>query len=421
MKKAALLTLLLPFGLMAQTQSKFIVKLRPGAQLVQLKSVNADVRSMNVSLGNFAVVELHNEKQLDLLTSELKSSSEVEYFEKEQTWTFKPMADMSGEVVQDAKFSDQWGLKNTGRNSGGLLSPGKAGEDINAEKVWGLSRGSKLVKIAVIDTGIDYNHPDLKANLDINEEELNGQPGIDDDGNGYVDDIYGYDFANNDGDPLDGHGHGTHCSGVIGAAHNRDGIRGVMANVKIFGVKFLSDSGSGSTEGAIKSIDYAIKRGANVMSNSWGGGGFSQALLDAIVEANDRGIVFVAAAGNSYANNDTSDTYPANYKVDNIISVGAMDGAGKKASFSNYGKKTVHVFAPGKNIISTVKNGGYQKMSGTSMACPHVSGIVGLLLSQEPNLSPKEVRDRVMSSAVRTSNLDKYTASGRADAYMLLK
>lgn len=421
MKKAVLLSLLLPFSAPALAQSKYIVKLRPGAQLIQLKSADAQVRSMNVSVGNFAVVELNDKANVESILSEIKSSDEVLYVEKEQTWNFKPMANLNGEVVQDAKFGEQWGLKNTGRNTGGWLSRGKAGEDINAEKVWGLTRGSKQVKIAVIDTGIDYNHPDLRANLDVNTEELNGQPGIDDDGNGYVDDIYGYDFANNDGDPLDGHGHGTHCAGVIGAVHDRDGIRGVMANVKMFGVKFLSDSGSGSTEGAIKSVDYAIKRGAQVMSNSWGGGGFSQALMDVIEAANQEGIVFVAAAGNSYANNDTSNTYPANYKVDNIISVGAMDGAGKKASFSNYGKTTVHVFAPGKDIVSTVKNGGYQKMSGTSMACPHVSGIVGLLLSEEAGLSPKEVRERIMSSAVRTPALDSYTASGRADAYMLLK
>jgi len=420
MKKAVFLTLLFPFCLMAQSPKKLIVKLKPGAKLVQMKSMDAQVRHLDVQVGNFAVVEVASEKSLNTIEL-LKSMNEVEYVEEDKTWTFEPMSSMNGEVVQDARFAEQWGLKNTGKNSGGWLSRGKAGEDINAEKVWGLTRGSKQIKVAIIDTGIDYNHPDLKGNLDINLDELNGQSGVDDDGNGYVDDIYGYDFANNDGDPIDGYGHGTHCSGVIGALHDTQGTRGVMANVKMFGVKFLSDSGSGTTEGAIKAVDYAIKRGANVLSNSWGGGEFSQALMDAISAANEAGIVFVAAAGNSNADNDKGDTYPANYKLENVISVGAMDGAGKRASFSNYGKTTVHVFAPGKDIISTVKGGKYQKMSGTSMACPHVSGIVGLLLSEEPNLSPKEVRERIMSSAVRTSALDNYTASGRADAFSLLK
>lgn len=409
-KSACLLTLGVTSALASQ---EYIVKLKDGASLAQHKSFKS-IETLGVSFGNFVKVTGENiDKEM------ISANPEVLYIEKNQEYTFSPV-DM-GEVLQDASYTKQWGLKNTGKNSGTFWAPGKKGEDINAENVWKVSRGSNELRVAVIDTGVDHTHTDLKANMWVNEAEKNGEPGVDDDGNGYVDDVHGYDFANNDGDPQDGHGHGTHCAGVIGAVHNRAGIRGVMSKVKIIGIKFLTDRGSGTTENAIKSVDYAIKVGSHVMSNSWGGGGFSQALLDSIKAANEAGIVFVAAAGNSRRNNDTSDTYPANYEVENVISVGAMDGAGKKASFSNYGKKTVHVFAPGKDILSTVKNNGYQKMSGTSMATPFVSGGVGLLLSRNPNMTPAEVREQLVATSVKNGSLDSYTVSGRMDAYRLIR
>lgn len=408
--------------LAATNQNQYIIKLKSGVEKASFLSnkniLNAS--EMGVSFGNYLKVTINGEQKA--LLNELKSHPEVAYIEKNQTYTVQPVE--SGKLISEkeiSKFAQQWGLKNTGKNSGPWYAPGKKGEDINAEKAWTLNRGSKDIVVAIIDTGIDWTHQDLKGNLFVNEAEQNGEAGVDDDGNGYVDDIYGYDFANNDGDPKDGHGHGTHCSGVIGATHKRSGVRGVMGKVKIFGVKFLTDRGSGTTENAIKSIDYAIKRGANVLSNSWGGGGFSQALKDAIVAANEAGIVFVAAAGNSNANNDTKDTYPANYAVDNVISVGAMAGTGKRSSFSNYGKTKVHVFAPGSNILSTVTNNGYKKMSGTSMACPHVAGGIGLLLASSPNLTPLEVRERLEATAVRNGLVDKYTTSGRMDVFRLLK
>jgi thermitase len=255
----------------------------------------------------------------------------------------------------------------------------------------------------------------------INDAELIGTAGVDDDGNGYIDDIYGYDFGENDNDPMDGHGHGTHCAGVIGASHNGIGIAGVMANVQILPVKFLKDNGQGSLAGAISAIDYSISRGVNIMSNSWGGGGNSKALKEAIERAMDKGIVFIAAAGNSNADNDTTMTVPAGYDLPNIISVGALDGKGKRANFSNYGKKSVHVFAPGVDIYSTVQDDKYKKMSGTSMACPHVAGVAGLLLANEPNLDFNEVRKRLMDTSIKSSELDNFTASGYVDAYQAIK
>jgi thermitase len=397
----------------------WIVKLKPQAKsnlFISQKNVS-QVREIPVSFGKFFKIEGQKAS-----IEELRQHPDVEYIERNQVYTIDPVhQDKNNKEVNDASYKQQWGLKNTGRNSGGFFSPGKKGEDINAEGVWKLSRGANDIVVAVIDTGVDYGHKDLQANMWSNEAELNGQEGVDDDGNGYIDDIHGYDFANTDGDPMDGHSHGTHCAGVIGAVHNRAGIRGVMGNVKIMGIKFLTDSGSGTTEHAIQSIDYATKMGVDVMSNSWGGGEFSQALKEAIEKANEAGIIFVAAAGNSRRDNDTTKSYPANYQIDNVISVGAMSGTGKKASFSNYGKKSVHIFAPGKNILSTVKKNKYKKMSGTSMAAPFVSGAMGLLKASEPNITPGDARERLMATAVINGSLDKFTVSGRMDAFRLLK
>lgn len=402
----------------AQSFDGYIVKMKGNQKLD--KSLFNKSRQLNTNSGHFYVVE-GNQRSLDLL----KSNDSVEYVEPNYIITLDTEGHgnvtLDEKSLADSKFTQQWGLKNTGKNSGSWWSPGKKGEDVNAEKAWTLTRGKRKIVVAVIDTGLDYTHSDLKANLWTNKAELNGEEGVDDDGNGYVDDIHGYDFANKDGDPMDGHGHGTHCAGVIGAVHNRAGIAGVMANAQIMGIKFLTDRGSGTTADAIESINYATKAGVDVMSNSWGGGGRSEALKEAIEEANAAGIVFVAAAGNSRNDNDSKPSYPASYKVDNVISVGAMDGKGKKASFSNYGKTSVHVFAPGVNILSTVQNDGYKKMSGTSMACPHVSGAVGLLLSSEEGLSPKQVRDRIISTSVDNGNLADYAVSGRMDSYQMLR
>jgi subtilisin family serine protease len=398
-------------GLLAVTASpafaaEYIVKLKNSdtSTLKNLKSV----RTLNLSFGNFAVIES------DQKLADLKSLANIEYIEP--NFTYKAFT-----APTDANFSKQWGLNNDGKNSGSIWSPGKKGIDISALEAWKITKGNRSVKIAVIDTGVDYNHPDLSKNIMVNDAELNGTDGVDDDNNGYIDDVYGYDFGNNDNDPMDGHGHGTHCAGVIGASHDAQGIAGVMANVQILPIKFLKDNGSGTLEGAIGAIDYAISRGVDIMSNSWGGPGNSQALKEAIIRARDAGITFIAAAGNSNADNDSTMTLPAGYDLENIISVGALDGKGKKAGFSNYGKTSVHVFAPGVDIYSTVQNGGYKKMSGTSMACPHVAGVAGLILSSEPNMSYVDIRARLMATSIKTSDLSIYTASGYVDAALSLK
>ena len=386
--------------------AEYLVKLKDSKTLLN-KSLNIQ-STFELSFGNFSVVNI-NPNQL----SQLKSYDEVEYIEPNQVF--------SVDTIKDTHYKKQWGLKNTGANSGNIFFPGKKGMDINVEKAWTITTGSKEVKIAVIDTGVDYKHEDLKENIMINKSELNGQEGVDDDGNGYVDDIHGYDFANNDNDPMDGHGHGTHCAGVIGATHNDIGIRGVMSKVEILPIQFLTASGKGTLEGAIKAIDYAISRGVNIMSNSWGGGEPSKALIEAIARAEKAGILFVAAAGNSNNDNDIKPTAPANTQIDNVISVGAMNGKAKRANFSNYGKKTVHVFAPGVNIYSTVQNNKYKKMSGTSMACPFIAGVAGLILANEPNLTYKEVKSRIMTHAKDGKKLKDYSISGFVDSFQSLE
>ena len=389
--------------------AEYIVKLKDNAKMSKSLKSLGEFEALNLSFGEFQ--KLTSDQKVNMKT--ISELPEVEYIEPNYTYT--KMND-----IQDDNFKKQWGLENDGKNSGGFYSRGVAGKDVSAKKAWKIARGNHALKIAVIDTGVDYTHNDLKSNIMVNEAELNGTDGVDDDGNGYVDDVYGYDFANGDADPMDDHGHGTHCAGVIGASHDKTGIRGVMGKVKILSLKFLKKSGGGTLDGALKSIDYATQRGVDIMSNSWGGGGRSQALFEAIERAQKAGILFVAAAGNSNSDNDKKATFPANYQLDNVMSVGAMDGKGKRASFSNYGKTTVHVFAPGVKIYSTVQGNKYKNMSGTSMACPHVSGVAGLVWSNEPNLTYLELKERLMSTAVKSSELDNFTISGYADAYKAL-
>ena len=419
---------------------ELIVKLKEGTNksaFFAMKSTGVQLdRTIDLQTSDDLYVVKFDEAQKGLVNVQaaLSNMPEVEYAEPNYIYKIvKPIVEKNilNDIIPvqdnnayytpaDPMFGRLWGLQNTGDNAPRGVN-GVAGADVKAVDAWAISQGDRAIKIAVIDTGIDYRHPDLKDQMWVNEAELNGTPGVDDDGNGYVDDIHGYDFANNDGDPMDGHSHGTHCAGTIGASHNAVGVAGVMRDVQFVGVKFLTDSGSGSTENAIKSIDYATKVGVDLMSNSWGGGGRSEALKEAIERANEAGIVFTAAAGNSSTNNDSRPHYPSNYEVENVISVAATTAADELASFSCYGRRTVHIAAPGHKILSTVKNGGYEEYSGTSMATPHVSGVIGLLLSNEAGLTPVEVRERVMRTSDPVAALRGKTINGgRINALNLL-
>ena len=312
----------------------------------------------------------------------------------------------------DPSYPLLWGLNNTSQFGGTINA------DIDAPEAWNLTTGSRSVVIGVIDSGVDITHPDLAANIWTNPGEIPGN-GIDDEGNGYIDDVHGWDFVDNDNTPQDGAGHGTHVAGTIGAVGNNSvGVAGVNWQVSLMPVRFLGNDGSGSTSGAIAAINYAtmLRRsfGINVVAtnNSWGGGGYSSLLEDAIRKSGDAGITFVAAAGNEASDNDAVARYPTNYNLPNVISVAAIDDRDALASFSNYGATTVDIGAPGVSIYSTLPNNSYGTYSGTSMATPHVAGVIGLLAAAKPGITVAEVRAAIFNSAVPIASLAGKTVSG---------
>jgi hypothetical protein len=302
-----------------------------------------------------------------------------------------------------------------------------ADADIDAPEAWNVTTGSRSVVIGVIDSGIDVSHPDLAANIWRNPGEIPGN-GLDDDNNGFIDDVTGWDFVSNDNVPQDGDGHGTHVAGTIGGVGNDGrGVAGVNWQVSLLPLKFLSDSGSGSTAAAIAAINYATalrNRGVNIVAtnNSWGGGGFSSSLQDAIRRHGEAGILFVAAAGNESSNNDALAAYPANYALPNVISVAAVDRSDQLASFSNYGATRVHIGAPGVAIYSTTPGNRYASYNGTSMAAPHVAGVAGLLAAANPQATMAEIRAAILDSAVPIQALaGRSTTGGRLNAAAALQ
>ncbi|MCB0379243.1 MAG: S8 family serine peptidase [Bdellovibrionales bacterium] len=386
-------------GLPQAVPGEYVVKLKADISKVSMtmvtKSFQADFSRPISQVSNTVLIKRSMLDRTEAVVAQLKRHPLVEIIEPNYIYH-------ASVLPNDARLSDLWGLRNQQ----------KSGIDIGAEAAWDITTGSRDIVVAVIDSGVDYTIADLQNNMWVNEAEKNGTAGVDDDGNGFVDDIYGYDFANSDGDPMDDNNHGSHCAGTIGAeGNNGEGVVGVNWQVKIMALKFLTGSGSGTLEAALQAIDYAVANGAKILSNSWGGGGFSQNLYDAIERAKDAGVLFVAAAGNSGANNDSTDAYPANYELDNVISVAAIDSNGNLASFSSYGKKKVHIAAPGVDILSTTPQ-GLKYFDGTSMATPHVSGVAALLLSSEPLLDYAQIKDRLMATSHRLSNLKSKTISG---------
>lgn len=421
MKKILFLNVLILIFVNAQAAEfdGYIVKFKDhfGAYNLRNLSMEANLKSLDVSFGQFYKMT-SKDSLIPLDIEKLKINPAIEYIEPNYIYYSQDHVEAKPKEILDKEFDGQWGVFNNGHNTWVANSP--IGVDINVLKAWELTQGSNDIVVAIIDSGINYNHPDLKENLWINNLELNGKPGVDDDGNGYIDDVYGYDFANNDGDPLDDLGHGTHVAGIIGAAHNEIGTRGVMGKVSIMSLKFLSAKGSGDTANALKAIDYAVKNGAKIINNSWGGGDFSQSIYDALMNAAKNNIVVVTAAGNIKNDNDKYPKYPASYKIPGMICVGALNVLDLKTSFSSYGKESVHIFAPGEYIVSTDVELPYKWRSGTSIATPFVVGAVGLLLSKEPNLTPEEVKKRVISTSVYKDDYAKYGVGGRLNTYDLL-
>jgi len=317
-------------------------------------------------------------------------------------------------IPNDPEFGEQWALSNMGQNGG------KTGADLSALKAWSKTKGSREVVVAVLDTGVDYMHADLAANMWKRPDNV---PQYIDEELGTFNDLRGYDANVNESDPMDENGHGTHCSGIVGAEGNNNlGVAGINWKVEIMPLKFLGRGGFGSTKDAIEAINYAIDRkqkGVNlrVISASWGSTQNSKALEDAIRAAGEQGILFVAAAGNSSTDNDKRPHYPSNYDLPNVISVAALDRTDSLASFSNFGVKTVHVAAPGREIVSTWLNDQFREASGTSMATPYVSGVAALILAAEPDMSVEKLRERIIKSVDKVDSLNgKILSGGRLNA-----
>jgi subtilisin family serine protease len=319
----------------------------------------------------------------------------------------------------DVHFGLQWGMHNIGQ------SGGTEDADLDGPEAWDVETGNSSIVVAVLDTGVALDHEDLAGNLWMNngEDWVDGSPGnngVDDDGNGRVDDYYGWDFANGDNDPDDdSDGHGTHVAGIIAAEGNNGmGITGVCWRASLMSLKTHNAEGIGLVSDEIEAIDYAIEKGAQVINASFGGSSFSQLEYDAIKRAGEAGVLFVAGAGNLGTDNDTNPVYPASHDLDNIISVAASDQNDHLGGSSNYGIGSVDVAAPGVNVYSTTVGNSYQYRSGTSMAAAHVSGLASLIWSEDFGMTCAQVKDRILNSVDFQNSLNGLLSTGgRVNAY----
>lgn len=296
--------------------------------------------------------------------------------------------------------------------SGDVTSDLYAVNRIELPAAWDISQGSSSVKVGILDTGVDYTHPELSGNISVNTGEIPDN-GVDDDGNGLEDDYYGFDFADYDSDPMDEHGHGTHVSGTIGAVNGNGGVVGMNWHVGLVPAKVLGSDGTGTLDAVVEGINYLASRGVDVINMSLGSYDYSSTEYAAIAHAGQLGVLVAAAAGNEGNDNDGPDkSYPASYDLSNIISVAATDSEDELAYFSNYGQNTVDIAAPGVDILSTAPGGGYDTMSGTSMATPHVAGVAALIKSVNLDFGPSDLRRLLLENTDSTESLDGWTVTG---------
>jgi subtilisin family serine protease len=345
----------------------------------------------------------------------MKNDERVAYAESNDVLHFQGETPAEAAEVPNDLDPKLWGFRNTGQTGG------TAGADSRIVDAWKVTTGDRSEKgplIAIIDSGADLDHPDLVGNLWTNPGEIAGD-GIDNDGNGVVDDIHGYDGGDDDGSPDDGVGHGTHVAGTIGAVGNNGvGVTGVNQQARLMICK-IDSGGRITTDGAIRAVLYATKMGADITNNSWGGSRLNQATEDAYKASP---ALHIAAAGNNGADTDKSPFYPMGFDIPNMIAVGATDHNDAKASFSNYGLTSVDVTGPGKDILSTKNGGGYHSLSGTSMASPFVTGVAGLILSAYPDASHEEVKDRLINGSDKIAGLEgKSVSNGRVNAAKALE
>jgi uncharacterized protein (TIGR03382 family) len=395
---------------------KLIVRFKDGAALQSAASLHsklgAEVVKTFSMMPDLQVVAIKG----DIKDAQAAYLADPRVAYAEPNYVYRINGAHTAATPNDARFGELWGMHNTGQSSG------LADTDINAPEAWELTTGSDTAGvITVIDTGIDYTHPDLVDNVWTNPGEIAGN-GVDDDANGYIDDMHGINAIDGDGDPMDDNDHGSHCMGSIaGRGNNGVGVAGVNWTAKVMGCKFLDAEGSGYLEDAITCFNYVhmMKTRENhpvnivATSNSWGGGGFSQAMLDGIIQHRNDGTLFIAAAGNDSANNDTTASYPNGYFVSNVIAVAAHDRSNNMASFSSYGRRTVHVSAPGVAVLSTTPGNTYQSFNGTSMATPHVTGLVALLKAQDPSRDWKQLKNLVLAGGVASTHANGKTLTGK--------
>lgn len=361
-------------------------------------------------------VKLPSDLTVEEAVQRLKQDGRVDFAEPNYRYQLSEVTRHQETTTPNDLNRKLWGLHNEGQDGG------RAGADISAVEAWEITQGDRSVQgplIAVVDTGIDYTHPDLAANMWTNPGEIPGD-GIDNDNNGVVDDVHGYNAFHQTGDPMDGHSHGTHCAGTIGGVgDNGLGVVGVSPQAKLMAVKIFSDKGESTSASILRGLLYADKMGADITSNSWGGGPYNEAVKEAFLSSD---ALHVVAAGNDKVDNDAIDYYPANYEIDNMIVVAASDRRDQRAAFSQWGATKVDVTAPGKDIWSTTPNGRYASYSGTSMATPHVSGVAALVASAFPDASALEIKDRIIYGSDKVRELtDLSVSDGRVNAAAALE
>ncbi len=390
---------------------ELIVKYRAGVSAERRAAVEAGLRSVThvrtlglIHAEHLRISGIPDEEAL----RRLRASTDVEYAE--------PNHYVYAQVVpNDPSFSLLWNLLNTGQGGG------YAGCDIKASQAWDLFTGDPTLKIGVIDTGIDYTHTDLAADIWTNPGEIPGN-GKDDDGNGYVDDVHGYDFVNHDGDPMDDGTHGTHVAGIIGAVgNNAVGIAGVAWQCRMVAIKFMNASGVGTEADAISAIGYSVTVGCRLTNNSWGNMSGGQAMLDAINAAGAAGQLMIFAAGNNGWNIDAVPFYPPSYVAPNMITVTSTDGRDLRPTLSNYGAVTVQLGAPGVNVYSCKPGNLYQYLTGTSMAAPHVTGTAALAMGRLPYATMAQIRQLILANTDPIPSMAGITSTGgRLNAYKVL-
>ena len=397
------------------SEDELIVKFRKGVSVTAQEKIHKKHRSR--------VIKKMLGRDLDLVGIDPALSVEeaVQYYNTESAVVY---AEPNYRIYQDGDllpndpfYGYLWNLKNIGQTGGAV------GADIDAPRAWRFTTGSDKVVVAVIDSGVDYNHEDLSRNMWINSDEFYGIPGIDDDGNGYADDIYGIDTYSHTAEPMDTLGHGTHIAGIIGAVGgNGTGLVGVNWDVKIMTCRFLGPYGFGSVSGAIECLDYVMemkKRGYEIVAtnHSWGTSAYSQALYDALAAQQD--ILCFASAGNLGSDNDQSPYYPAAYVLPHVIAVASTDHNDSKAASSNFGRRSVHIGAPGVDILSTLPfwtHWGaslYGYLSGTSMAAPHAAGVAALIKAKHKQRDWRAIKNLILAGGDPAASLDGITVTGR--------